>query len=156
MRLRSLLLAGAVAIATLASAQSTTPQPPPASADKSSAQPGAMRQGQDGMGAMHGQHTQDMKQSIARMKALLDLMKANAAGLSGKEKAAMDANVQLWQMMIDHMEEMANHMGMMNMDMGHGQKPMPQHPMGPMPPPPPPPPTAPNRTPSEPPPPPQK
>ncbi len=72
------------------------------------------------MHAMHEKHMQEMKQNIAKMKALLQEMKTNAAGLSGKEKAAMDANVQLWQMMIDHMEEMMNNMSMMgSMDM-HG------------------------------------
>ncbi len=65
------------------------------------------------MHAMHEKHMQEMKQNIAKMKALLQDMKANAAGLSGKEKAAMDANVQLWQMMIDHMEQMMNNMSMM-------------------------------------------
>ncbi len=65
------------------------------------------------MQAMHEQHMQQMKQSVAKMKALLQDMKANAAGLSGKEKATMDANIQLWQMMIDHMDQMMNNMSMM-------------------------------------------
>ncbi len=72
------------------------------------------------MQAMHEKHMQQMKQSVAKMKALLQDMKTNAAGLSGKEKATMDANVQLWQMMIDHMEGMMGHMSMMgDIDM-HG------------------------------------
>ena len=72
------------------------------------------------MRAMHEKHMQEMKQNLDKMKALLQDMKTNAAGLNGKEKAAMDANVQLWQMMIDHMEQMMNNMSMMgSMDM-HG------------------------------------
>ncbi len=133
MKLSILFLAGVVAIATLSSAQTSTTPPPPGSPDNM----GAMHHGADNMGGMHD-HMQDMKQSVAKMKSLLEQMKANAAGLSGKDKAAMDANVQLWQMMIDHMDQMANHMGMMNMDMGHQHNAMPQHPMPPTPPSPPP------------------
>ncbi len=70
-------------------------------------------QSSGGMQAMHEKQMQEMKQNIDKMKALLQDMKTNVAGLSGKEKAAMDANVQLWQMMIDHMEQMMNNMSMM-------------------------------------------
>jgi hypothetical protein len=81
-------------------------------------------------GAVHGQHhgtahaqhmqgMQDMSQSVAKMQTLLDQMKTNVAGMSGKQKAAMQANVDLWQMMIDHMKQMSEHMSGMGMMGGH-------------------------------------
>ncbi len=70
---------------------------------------------------MGGMQQQQMKQSVAEMKALLEQMKTNAASMTGKDKAAWDANVQLWQKMIDHMDQMTSHMSEMGgMGMGSG------------------------------------
>lgn len=69
---------------------------------------------------MHAQMMEQMKQNLQKMKSLLQEMKTNAAGLTGKEKAAMDANVQLWQMMIDHMDQMVNQMSSMHGGMKGG------------------------------------
>ncbi len=80
---------------------------------------GSQRRAQ--MQAMQQQHMQQMKQSVAEMKSLLEQMKTNAAGLTGKDKAAWDANIQLWQKMIDHMDQMMSHMSNMGgMGMGSG------------------------------------
>lgn len=149
MKMRNILFVVVLAIPLLLCAQNTTPEPPAsaqAQTGSGSAQgttkSGTMHhemkgeQGGADMHAMHEQHMQEMKQSIAKMKTLLEQMKTNAAGLSGKDKAAMDANVQLWQMMIGHMEEMMSHMssmGMMGPGMeGHGM--MHNHDHGAMPP----------------------
>lgn len=141
MKLRNVLFVVALAIPLLLCAQDTSSAPPAAPQTQTGS--GTMHhqmsgaQGDANMQAMHEQHMQEMKQGIAKMKTLLEQMKTNAAGLSGKDKAAMDANVQLWQMMIDHMDEMMNHMGMMGPGMeGHGM--MHNHDHGAPPPPPPP------------------
>jgi hypothetical protein len=154
MKLRITLLVVALTVPLLISAQSTPQQPGPPPQTQggpgSPMQPGTMQhpgmggpQGNDNMRAMHEKQIREMKQNIAKMKTLLEQMKTNAAGLTGKDKAAMDANVQLWQMMIDHMDQMVNHMssmGMMGPGMG-GPGMMRNHgamPGGKMPPPPPP------------------
>jgi hypothetical protein len=140
MKARNCLLIVALAFPLLLCAQNTTPETPatPQTQTQSGTMHRGMKNSQGGadMRAMHEQHMQEMKQNIAKMKTLLEQMKTNAAGLSGKDKAAMDANVQLWQMMIDHMDQMMNHMGMMGSGMnGRGMK----HNHGAPPPPPPPP-----------------
>lgn len=120
--IRKLIVAVALMAVPLFAQDTTQQNPSPGTAPGGMPQHHHMSGMQSGgdMHAMHEKHMQEMKQNIAKMKALLQDMKTNAAGLSGKEKATMDANVQLWQMMIDHMEQMMGHMDMMgSMDM-HG------------------------------------
>ena len=152
MKLRNVLLVVTIAIPLLVCAQSTTPQARPAGTEtqtgsgsaQSTMQPGAMHHGHGAqagdMHAMHEHEMAQMKEQIAKMRALLDQMKTNVAGMKGKDKDAMQANAELWQMMIDHMDQMMQHMSSMGM-MGPGH----MQPMGksvPLvsPPPPPPPP----------------
>jgi hypothetical protein len=129
---RIALFVVALTIPLLLFAQSTTPAPeanPQTQTGPGSAvPPGSMHhpgmqgaQGNANMRAMHEKHMQEMEQNLAKMKTLLEQMKSNAADLKGKDKAAMDANVQLWQMMIDHMEQMMKHMSSMGM-MGPGME----------------------------------
>lgn len=129
MQRHRLVIVGVLGAALTAWSQGAQQAPPTgtqsstgAGAEKSTMGPGMHEGAAHGMksgaqGQMHAQHMQEVQQSIAKMRGLLEQMKSNAAGLSGKDKAAMDANVQLWQMMIDHMDQMAQHMSSME---GHG------------------------------------
>ena len=110
-----------IAILTLgclgwAQTQSTPPQTP--------AQKG-MPHGN--MGEMHKQHTDAMKADVDKMKTSLDQLKANVATISdAAEKARWQANVDMWTVVVGHMEEMQKHMdamgpgGMMGHGMHHG------------------------------------
>ncbi|HYG99509.1 MAG TPA: hypothetical protein VD837_10295 [Terriglobales bacterium] len=75
--------------------------------------------GQDRKG-MHAQHMQAMQNDLAKMRSLLDQMKSNVAGMNAKDRAAMQPNVQLWQMLIDHMGQMTQHMSAMQGQGGMG------------------------------------
>jgi hypothetical protein len=117
-------------------AQSTTSQTPPPSAQGESAagstkstqtQPGArpgrpMGQSQD----MHHQQMQDIQASLAKMHALLNSMRAGYATMNTKDQPAMQANIEMWQLMLDHMDRMMQHMQSMEGGMGAGGG-MPHH-----------------------------
>lgn len=103
---RKILLAVVMSAVSLTWAQSTAPRPPQRGTEGSSENRMDMQQ-----------HMQSMQKDLVKMRSLLDQMKANTASLTGKEKAAMEANVQLWQMMVDHMSQMVEHMQSME---GHG------------------------------------
>lgn len=142
MKLHQLVLAGVLASAVAAFGQSAPAQTPPpgaqtesgAGAQQNTMGPGMAhppRRGMEGSSEerqMQAQHMQQMRQQVDKMRSVLDQMKTNVAGMSGKDKAAMQANVQLWQMMVDHMDQMVQHMssmqgqGMMGMrhNMMHG------------------------------------
>jgi TolA-binding protein len=122
-----LILAASLLMASIAAAQNAPQTPPPGnqtgsgsgSAD-STMKPGTVHSQRhessgEHAGGMQAQHMQEMRQGVAKMQALLDQMKANVAGMTGKDKAAMQANVELWQMMIDHMKQMSEHMSGMGM-----------------------------------------
>lgn len=122
MKLRTMIV-GLVLTAVPMWAQNTAPQAAKDAAPGTQAAQSAQAAPKPGakMRAMHEKHMQEMKQSIAKMKTLLEEMKTNAAGMTGKDKAAWDANIQLWQMMIDHMDKMVNQMSSMGgMGMGPG------------------------------------
>lgn len=128
MKSSKLLLAVVMSLAPLAWTQSTTPQTPPPGAQtgssagsQSSTAPRPPQRGMEGSSEDRmrmQQHMQAMQNDLAKMRSLLEQMKSSAAGLSGNEKTAMEANVQLWQMMIDHMSQMAEHMSSMQGGMG--------------------------------------
>jgi hypothetical protein len=105
MKFRNLLFTCIIGAVSLATAQSA-PRPPQRGTEGSSEDRTRMQQ-----------HMQSMQKDLAKMRSLLDQMKTNTAAFTGKEKAAMEANVQLWQMMVDHMSQMAEHMQSMQ---GHG------------------------------------
>ncbi len=130
MRARHFIVIAAMIWAMMAWAQSTTPQTPPAesqaqsgagAAQSTQTQPG-MRAGK-GMAGMHEQHMQQMKANMTRMQALLAQMRSAYANMDAKDKPAMQANIEMWQMMVDHMNQMAQHMEQMHgegMGMGPG------------------------------------
>jgi TolA-binding protein len=118
MKLRSIALAALLGCSSLVLAQGTTPQTPPAGTDTQSSAGSAQSTAPGTRGAMHAQHMAAFKQQVTKMQALLDQMKSNVGSMSGASKTAMEANVQLWQMMIDHMNQMADQMSMMGGGMG--------------------------------------
>ena len=124
MNRKTLLLTVLLTLASVAWAQteSAPAQTPPA------------KGGHDQMGMehhhemmeMHKQHMEAMKADLDKMKASLDQMKANVAKISdATEKARWQANVDMWTVMVGHMEQMMKQMdamgpgGMMGPGMMH-------------------------------------
>jgi TolA-binding protein len=105
MKITGLILAACLLMTSVAWGQSAAPQTPPAQPPQR-----GMEGSSEDQHRMHQHHMQAMGENIARMQALLDQMKSNVEGMTGKDKAAMQANVELWQMMIDHMKQMSQHM----------------------------------------------
>jgi hypothetical protein len=103
-------------------AQSTTPQTPPSTQGGSAAgqtQPEARPGGRmGGSQEMHGQEMQEIQASLARMHALLNSMRAGYSTMDTKDQPAMQANIEMWQMMLDHMDRMVQHMQSMQGGMG--------------------------------------
>jgi hypothetical protein len=95
---------------------------------------GAQRHEQ--MQAMCKEHIEAMKADAEKMHSAFDKMKANVASISNAdEKARWQANIDMWQSMLDHHDQMLKHMedaqakgmgcGMMGgMGMGGGMSPM--------------------------------
>lgn len=114
MTFKALLLTCVIGVVSLASAQTTSSRPPQRGTEGSSEDRTTMQQ-----------HMQSMQKDLAKMRSLVDQMKTSSGSLTGNEKSAMEANVQLWQMMVDHMSEMAEHMQSMQ---GRGGMGMSGHP----------------------------
>jgi hypothetical protein len=95
------------------------------------------------MQAMCKEHFEAMKADVQKMHAAFDRMKANVGTITNAdEKARWQANVEMWQTVVDHHDQMLKHMeeaqaqgmgcGMMMDGMGMGPGMM-HHPgMGPM------------------------
>jgi len=93
-------------LASLAWGQDASPQAAPSSANGTQATPGERHQK---MMEMHKQHMEAMKADLEQMKASLEPMKANVAKISDPaEKARWQANVDMWQVIVGHMEQMAS------------------------------------------------
>ncbi len=97
--------------------------------------PRAQRRAQ--MQAMCKQHMEAMKADTEKMHSAFDKMKTNVASITNAdEKARWQANLDMWQAVLDHHDQMLKHMqaaqasgmgcGMMMGDMGM------MHHMGPM------------------------
>jgi len=105
MRLKSLLLVLMLTLASFAWGQDASPQAPPSSTSGTQATPGEHHQ----MMEMHQQHMEAMKADLEKMKASLEQMRTNVAKISDPaEKARWQANVDMWQVMVGHMERMAS------------------------------------------------
>ncbi len=125
MKARGVLLA-MVVVLSLARAQNTPPQAPRADVHShsaaSTAKPPQKQPGMPtdkGMAGMREQHMQEMKANLDKMHALLEQMKASVAGMDPKDQPAMQANIQMWQIMVDHLDTMTQHMqSMQGLDMG--------------------------------------
>src|SRR5512147_2689734 len=126
MKVRGVFLAMVVVFASLAWAQNPPSRAPGADVHSHSAagtatpaqkQPGIPAD--EGMAGMREQHMQEMKANLDKMHALLEQMKASVADMDPKDQPAMQANIQMWQMMVDHLDAMTKHMqSMQGMDMG--------------------------------------
>lgn len=63
------------------------------------------------MAGMHAQHMQEMKAQLDKMHATLDQMKANLAKVKDSAARQQDQfDVDLWEGMLKHMDEMVNMM----------------------------------------------
>ena len=93
------------------------------------------------MQAMCKEHIDAMKTDVQKMHSAFDKMKANVTSISNAdEKTRWQANLDMWQTVVDHHDQMLKHMedaqakgmgcGMMMGDMGMGGM-MHQHGMGP-------------------------
>src|SRR6266581_2331970 len=100
------------------------------------------KQRREQMQAMCKEHIATMKTDVQKMHSAFDKMKGNVASISNAdEKARWQANVDMWQTVVDHHDQMLKHMedaqakgmgcGMMMSDMGMGGM-MHHHGMGPM------------------------
>ncbi|MFB3814618.1 MAG: hypothetical protein ACE14L_10945 [Terriglobales bacterium] len=132
MNVRKLMLT-VILLAATALTQSTTPQtPPPGSQGQTGADPSTSTQHEHGQpatgtsrSAMRMQHMQQARADLERMKALLSQMRATYGSMDPKNQPAMQANIELWQLMINHMDQMISHMeqmggmGTMGHDMMH-------------------------------------
>jgi Class III cytochrome C family len=126
MKTRSMFFSVFVVFTSMVWAQYTLAQAPSADVHSHSATDTAKpAQEQPGMPAdkstagMREQHMQEMKANLDKMHALLEKMKTSVAGMDPKDQPAMQANIQMWQMMIDHLDAMTQHMqSMQGMDMG--------------------------------------
>jgi hypothetical protein len=95
------------------------------------AKAGQRAQHREQMKAMCKEHMEAMKTDVERMHSAFNKMKANVASISNAdEKARWQANVDMWQTVVDHHDQMLKHMedaqakgmgcGMMMGDMGMG------------------------------------
>ncbi|HET7205831.1 MAG TPA: hypothetical protein VFI95_04545 [Terriglobales bacterium] len=63
------------------------------------------------MQAMCKQHMDAMKAQVDKLHASLDQMKSNVTNISNAdEKARWQANVDMWQILVDHHDQMLKHM----------------------------------------------
>jgi hypothetical protein len=87
-------------------------QNPPASSSTAPAQTPSSGQGHDmaGMQQMHQQEMQDIQATLQKMHALLNSMRAAYSGMETRDQPAMQANIEMWQLMVDHMDKMVQRM----------------------------------------------
>jgi hypothetical protein len=132
MKVRNLML-GLMLTGAMAFAQSTTPQTapqtPPVGTPGAGTEQGmqtpprrGMRggMGMQGMGQMHEQHMQQAKEQLAKMHQLLDQMKSNVSKMDQKDQAYAQANAQMWEMMVSHLDMMVQRMSEMKPGAGPG------------------------------------
>lgn len=110
-----LFLVVIVALASLAFAQDQPPQtPPPPPGHHHDMGPDHQK-----MDDMHKKEMEGMKADLDKMKASLEQMKANVAKISdANEKGRWQSNIDLWIVMVGHMEHMMKHMNEMGPGMG--------------------------------------
>ena len=111
-----------LALASLTLAQETA-QPSPAlkAPTAGPGMMGPMAEQRQKMMEMHKQHVAAMQADVDKMKAALEQMKANVANVSDAgEKERWQSNVDLWTLMIGHMEHMVKEMDSMGPGMGPG------------------------------------
>jgi len=122
MNYRSILPVLILALASLTFAQEAPqPAPPPQTPAGSPGMTGAGGAKRQKMMEMHKQHMAAMQADLDKMKAALEQMKTNVGSISdAAEKARWQSNVDLWTVMVGHMEQMMKHMNAMGPGMGRG------------------------------------
>lgn len=116
----TLLLAAAIWTSS-AWAQSSTPQTPPAGAQAQTGAgtaKGAPRSGPMAGMQGRGMDIQKMQADLNRMHALLNSMRGSVTSMDPRDQPAMLSNIELWQLMLDHMDQMVKHMQSMQQGMG--------------------------------------
>jgi hypothetical protein len=81
-----------------------------------------MRGGMGMQGMGHEQHMQQAKEQLAKMHQLLDQMKSNVSKMDQKDQAYAQANAQMWEMMVSHLDMMVQHMSEMKPGAGGGMR----------------------------------
>lgn len=125
-----LVLVGTLAAQTAPAAPPPPPLPPPGQGMQHDMMHG--EGGMQGMHEMHEMHMQQMKQmqemqkELENMRGIMKQMRASFAGMSAKDKTAMELNAQLWDNLLKHMEDHLKQMrqmpgGMMHEHMMHGE-----------------------------------
>ena len=130
----SLLLVLMLILPCLMHAQDMSQKAPPSTAGPASHDQMRGEHGQKMM-EMHKQQMEAMKADVEKMKSSLAEIKANVAKISDPtEKGRRQNNVDMWEILVGHMEQMVKHMDSMGPGMGPGM--MDDHGMdGPPPPP---------------------
>jgi len=105
--------------------------------------PGPRAARRERMRAMSKEHLEAMKSEVQKMHSAFDRMKSNVAAIANAdEKERWQANLDMWEIVVQHHDQMLKHMedaqasgmgcGMMMGDMGMGGGMMGHHGMGPM------------------------
>ncbi len=101
--MRTMFVAAVVFSAPMLYAQSTPPQTPPAGAQ---AQTGAGTAAAQRPGLTPPQRLRNMQQQLQQMRAVLARMRTEVAGLQDpKDKQLAQDNVEMWEMMLNHMQD---------------------------------------------------
>jgi hypothetical protein len=117
MKIKSLLLVLAFALAPAMRAQEKPAQAPPGPGSGDQMQAGHRQR----MMAMHGQETEAMKADIERMKSSLAQMKAIVLTIRDPNELSLwRTNVDMWETVVAHMDRMQKSMESMGPGMMHG------------------------------------
>jgi hypothetical protein len=107
-------------LTSLAWAQDASPQAPPSMASPDSRDQMRSEHHQKMM-EMHKQQMDAMKADMEKMKSSLAQMKADVAGIGNSgEKRRWQSNVDMWEVLIGHMDQMLKHMDSMGPGSGMG------------------------------------
>ncbi len=80
-------------------------------AGTSSGAAGQRAQRSEQMQAMCKEHIEAMKTDVQKMHSALDKMKGNVAAVSNSdEKARWESNIEMWQIVVDHHDQMLKYM----------------------------------------------
>jgi hypothetical protein len=119
-RMNLLLVLTVVVLTSLARAQDASPQAPPSMASPDTRDQMRSEHHQK-MIEMHKQQMDAMKADMEKMKSSLGQMKADVAGIANSsEKRRWQSNVDMWEVLIGHMDQMLKHMDSMGPGSGMG------------------------------------
>jgi hypothetical protein len=117
-------------LTSLVWAQDTSPQAPPSTAGPSSRDQ-MHSENRQKMMEMHKHEMEAMKADLEKMKSSLAQMKADVAGINNSsEKRRWQSNMDMWEVLVGHMDQMLKHMDSMGPGSGMGPGMMHDHGMG--------------------------